>query len=112
MLIFIGFVIAAVLGNLDNLKQYVSIVFFIVLLHNGLALGIGYFWSKKIMKLPTSDARAIAIETGIQNSGLALILIFNFFNGLGGMALIAAWWSICHLLSSMSLAMWWGREDR
>ena len=38
----------------------------------------------------TQDARTISIETGIQNSGLALILIFNFFNGNGGMALIAA----------------------
>ncbi|MGB4958677.1 MAG: bile acid:sodium symporter family protein [Saprospiraceae bacterium] len=106
-LIFIGFVIAAVSGNLDNLYNYVYIVFFIVLVHNGLALVIGYYWSEKILRLTVNDCRAISIETGIQNSGLALILIFNFFDGLGGMALIAAWWSIWHLLSSLALAWWW-----
>jgi BASS family bile acid:Na+ symporter len=57
------------------------------------------------------DRRAIAIETGIQNSGLALVLIFNFFNGLGGMALIASWWSIWHLISALALASYWKVRD-
>ena len=57
--------------------------------------------------LPQADARAISIETGIQNSGLALILIFNFFNGLGGMAMIAAFWGVWHLISAFTVAMWW-----
>jgi BASS family bile acid:Na+ symporter len=109
-LIFIGFVIAAVAGNLDNLRLYLYLVFFIVLIHNSLALFVGYFWSYKVMRLPKNDARTISIETGIQNSGLALILIFNFFDGNGGMALIAAWWSIWHLLSALGLAWWWRRN--
>lgn len=110
LLIFIGFVIAAVAGNLDNLKNYIGLVFFIVLIHNGLALAVGYFFSSALMKLPINDAKAISIETGIQNSGLALILIFNFFDGLGGMALIAAWWSVWHLISSLAIATWWKRR--
>lgn len=109
--VFIGFVIAAVLGNLQNLRLYLYIVFFIVLIHNSLALWMGHFWAKKIMKLPIQDARTISIETGIQNSGLALILIFNFFDGNGGMALIAAWWSIWHLISAMTMAWWWNRAN-
>lgn len=107
LLIFIGFVIAAVAGNLDNLKNYIGLVFFIVLIHNGLALAVGYFFSSTIMKLPSNDAKAISIETGIQNSGLALILIFNFFDGMGGMALIAAWWSVWHLISALIIATYW-----
>ena len=110
LLIFIGFVIFAITGNLENLKKYVGHVFYIVLIHNGLALFMGFFWSKNLMKLPLKDAQAISIETGIQNSGLALILIFNFFGGKGGMALIAAWWSIWHLLSASSLAFFWSRN--
>lgn len=106
-LIFIGFVVAAVAGNINNLGKYLHIVFFIVLIHNGLALFIGYVWPRYIMRLAPSESRTISIETGIQNSGLALILIFNFFDGNGGMALIAAWWSIWHLLSSLTLAVWW-----
>ncbi len=112
LLIFIGFVVAAVAGNLDNLKNYIGLVFFIVLIHNGLALAVGYFFSSSIMKLPSDDAKAISIETGIQNSGLALILIFNFFDGMGGMALIAAWWSVWHLLSSLALATWWKGRNK
>lgn len=112
LLIFIGFVVAAVAGNLDNLKNYIGLVFFIVLIHNGLALAVGYFFSSSIMKLPTDDAKAISIETGIQNSGLALILIFNFFDGMGGMALIAAWWSVWHLISSLALAIWWKGRNK
>ena len=110
LLIFIGFVIVALIGNLENLKSYVGAVFIIVLIHNGIALMIGYYWSRKIMKLPIADSRTISIETGIQNSGLALILIFNFFDGLGGMALIAAWWSIWHLITSLTLALYWKRS--
>jgi BASS family bile acid:Na+ symporter len=112
LLIFIGFVVAAVAGNLDNLKNYIGLVFFIVLIHNGLALAVGYFFSSSIMKLPSDDAKAISIETGIQNSGLALILIFNFFDGMGGMALIAAWWSVWHLLSSLALGTWWKGRNK
>jgi BASS family bile acid:Na+ symporter len=107
--IFIGFVFFAVYGNLDNLVKYLGIVFFIVLIHNGLALFVGYFFSKSLLGLPVNDARAISIETGIQNSGLALILIFNFFNGQGGMALIAAWWSVWHLISAFVLALVWSK---
>jgi len=109
MLIFVGFVVAAVYGNLHNIVRYLHLIFFLVLLHNGLALALGYFWAKGV-KCPEGDARAIAIETGIQNSGLALLLIFNYFGGLGGMALIAAWWGIWHLISAFALAMLWRRK--
>ena len=110
-MIFIGFVIFAVLSNLDNLFNYIHIVFFLVILHNSLALLMGYWWPKSIIGLSTFDSRAISIETGIQNSGLALILIFNFFDGNGGMALIAAWWSIWHLISAGGIALWWRRKE-
>lgn len=106
MLIFLSFVVFAILGNLDNIYQYLHIVFYIVLIHNSLALLMGYFFAKA-NKLEAADARAISIETGIQNSGLGLILIFNFFNGLGGMAMIAAFWGIWHLISAFGLAMFW-----
>jgi BASS family bile acid:Na+ symporter len=49
----------------------------------------------------------LAIETGIQNSGLGLILIFNFFGGLGGMALVAGWWGIWHIVSGLGLSFFW-----
>ena len=107
ILIFLGFVVVATYSNLDVIINHIHLVFIIVLVHNSLALLMGY-WFARANRLPRQDARAISIETGIQNSGLGLILIFNFFNGLGGMAMIAAWWGIWHLISAFGLAMWWG----
>jgi BASS family bile acid:Na+ symporter len=52
--------------------------------------------------LPERDRRAVSIEVGIQNSALGLILIFNFFDGLGGMAIVTAWWGIWHIVSGLT----------
>jgi BASS family bile acid:Na+ symporter len=97
--------VAGVIGNLDNLLQHLPLVFWWVLLHNGLALLIGYIWPAFILRLPTDTSVSISLETGIQNSGLALLLVFAFFKGNGGMALMAAWWSIWHLISALAVAL-------
>jgi len=61
--------------------------------------------------LDPKNCRTIAIETGIQNGGLGLLLIFSFFNGLGGMALLAAFWGIWDVFSGMILAYYWGKKE-
>ncbi len=109
LLIFLGFVLGAIAGNLAEIRDYLHIVFYLVLLHNGLALLGGYF-TGKLSGLDEPECRTISIETGIQNSGLGLALVFNFFQGLGGMALILAWWGIWHLISGFALAWWWRRS--
>ncbi len=109
MTIFLGFVVVATYSNWSNIVSYLHLVFLIVLVHNTIAILTGYNFAK-LNKLSEVDARTVAIETGIQNSGLGLILIFNFFDGLGGMAMIAAWWGIWHLISAFSMAMWWSRK--
>ncbi|MEL6864599.1 MAG: bile acid:sodium symporter family protein [Bacteroidota bacterium] len=109
ILIFLGFVVAASLNNLDNIINYLGVVFSIVMIHNGCSFLMGYHFAR-FNGLPLSDTRAIAIETGIQNSGLALIIIFNFFDGQGGMAMIAAWWGIWHLVVGFFLATLWSKQ--
>lgn len=108
IVIFIGFVIALLSANFDNFKNFVHLVFVIVLLHNALALFTGFSISS-IFKLPRIDKRSITIETGIQNSGLALVLMFNpkIFPPeleLGGMTIIAAWWGVWHIISGFGVA--------
>ena len=110
MLIFLGFVFFAVAGNYDNIKNYLHMVFLIVLLHNGLSLAMGYLFARSF-KLPVKDCKSISIETGIQNSGLGLALVFNFFNGLGGMAMILAWWGVWHLVTGFGLAFYWRLKE-
>lgn len=110
MAIFFGIVFFGIKGNWDNILNYVDDIFFIVLLHNSLAFVLGFSWAK-LMKMSIANIKAITIETGIQNSGLALIIALNFFSDLGGMALVAAWWGIWHLLSGFLVAMWLGRKS-
>ena len=87
--------------------DYVFYVFWIVIIHNLVAFMTG-FSIAKLMGLAKKDVRSITIETGIQNSGLGLLLIFTFFDGLGGMALLAAFWGIWHLVSGLILSGFWG----
>lgn len=75
-----------------------------------LRLGAG-FMTATLAGVSAYDRRAITIETGIQNSGLGLILIFAFFNGLGGMAVVAAFWGIWHAVSGLALASVMARRD-
>ena len=112
IIIFAGFVVIALSNNFSLFLKYVYLIFIIVLLHNGLALFSGYLLSS-LFNLERKTKRAISIETGIQNSGLALVLIFNpkIFPAdlqIGGMAFIAAWWGIWHIISGMSIAYIWG----
>ena len=109
MTIFVSFVLFGIMGNLDNIVNYLGLVFTIVVVHNLSALTIGYFFAKSC-GLKERDRRAVAIETGIQNSGLALIIIFNIFDGIGGMAIIAAFWGIWHLISGFTLALFWEKR--
>jgi len=104
MLIFFGIVFFGIKGNWENILNYVDDIFFIVLFHNSLAFLLGFSWAK-LNKMSIPNIKAITIETGIQNSGLALIIALNFFGDLGGMALVAAWWGIWHLLSGFLVAM-------
>lgn len=106
LIIFAGIVIMAFSANLDLFLSKIYLVLFIVFAHNGIALISGYQMGM-LFKLPEQDRRTLAIETGIQNSGLGLILIFAFFDGLGGMALVAAWWGIWHILSGLSISYYW-----
>ena len=105
--IFVALIFIAFYKNIDIFMEYIIYVFWIVLLHNLVAFFTGFSFAK-IMGLSNVDVRTITIETGIQNSGLGLLLIFTFFNGLGGMALLAAFWGIWHLISGLFLAAIWG----
>ncbi|MBK6622313.1 MAG: hypothetical protein IPG32_16060 [Saprospirales bacterium] len=47
------------------------------MIYNALAMAGGYVLAR-LLRLPETDARAISMETGIHNTGLGLILVFNF----------------------------------
>ncbi|MDP2042077.1 MAG: bile acid:sodium symporter family protein [Algoriphagus sp.] len=106
ILIFAAFVGLAFAGNFNIFIQYIGMIFVWVLAHNFIALSAG-FLTGKLGGLPIADIKTLTIETGIQNSGLGLVLIFTYFEGLGGMAIITALWGIWHLISGMTIASLW-----
>lgn len=113
IILFTAIVCIALYNNYEYFKIAIGYIFIVVLIHNAIAFGSGYFIGA-IAKRPLNDRKTIAIETGIQNSGLALVLIFNpkVFPPemqLGGMAVIAAWWGIWHILAGMLLAGYWSK---
>lgn len=110
LVFFICLVFIALYNNRVIFMDYVFYVFWIVLIHNLVAFSTGYSLGR-VFKLPEDNLRSITIETGIQNSGLGLLLIFTFFDGLGGMALLAAFWGIWHIVSGLILAAFWNRKS-
>lgn len=109
ILIFLGFVAIAFSNNYTLFLEYIRAVIFLVFLHNALAYLLGYNLAR-FSGLSPRDRRTLAIETGIQNSGLGLVVIFAFFEGLGGMALLTAWWGIWHIITGLGVAFFWSRR--
>ncbi len=106
--IFILFVIAAFLKNKDNFIQHAHLVAVLVVLHNATAFLTGYF-TGRVGRIGEAASRSLCIETGIQNSGLGLVICFNFFPEIGEMALLCASWGIWHIISGLTLASIWGK---
>jgi len=103
LVFFMVIVMGALAANWAIFIQVIGVVMLIVLLHNALALNLGY-WSGRVAGLAERDCRAVCIEVGIQNSALGLVLVFNFFGGLGGMAILVAWWGIWHIIAGLITA--------
>jgi BASS family bile acid:Na+ symporter len=121
IIVFIAMVIIIFTGNLDVFMKVIEYIFLVVLIHNLLALGIG-FGTSTLLKLPYKDRRTLTIETGIQNSGLGLVLLLNpnifpdtgAWANNGGMLVITAWWGVWHIISGLTLAglwRWRGRKE-
>ena len=111
ILVFTAMILVIFVANLDQFVRYIEFIFLIVMLHNALALSQGYYLGKWL-GLSHRDRKTIAIETGIQNSGLALALlldpeIFPVDVALGGMVFIAAWWGVWHIISGLTIAGFW-----
>ena len=101
-------IIAIIVGmNRKNISDIGALLFAVIILHNALGLAAGY-WLCRLLKFAESDARAIAIEVGMQNSGLSVALAIKFFGQAA--ALPGALFSIWHNLSGSLLAAFWSKN--
>ena len=111
IVVFFGMVIIAFAQNFQIFIDNIIYIFFIVLIHNACALGLGY-GGGTLFKRPAIDRRSLTIEVGIQNSGLGLVLLFNpvifppeiWHHQYGGMLLVTAWWGVWHIVSGLTVA--------
>lgn len=115
---FIAMVLIAFGSNFGVFIKCIKYIFLVVLVHNLLALGIG-FGTSTLLKTGYKDRRTITIETGIQNSGLGLALLLNphifdpeIWSHNGGMLVITAWWGVWHIISGLTLAGLWRANGR
>jgi len=109
--VLLSFIGGAFYNNLDIFMEHIHYVFVIVIAHNSVLLLVGFFFAK-LNKLTYLDQKTLSIETGIQNSGLGLLLVFSFFDGLGGMALLVAFWAIWDILSGLLIAFFWSDKKK
>lgn len=107
MLILLGFIVGSFVPYKDLFLQVIGDIFGLVFIMNLIALLAGFGYAK--LFYPTRDAKTISIETGIQNSGLGLVLVLKFFDGNGEMAVIAAWWGIWHIISGFIISFIYAR---
>ena len=104
----IAMIVAIVVGgSADQIASAGLLVFIAVVLHNGFGYLLGYLAAMAV-RLNQRERRAIAIEVGMQNSGLAASLATAHFSPLA--ALPAAVFSVWHNLSGALFAMIMGRR--
>ena len=115
IIFFIAMVVLSFAGNIDAFLKCIKYIFFVVPIHNFLALCIG-FGTGSLFKVPRKDRRTLTIETGIQNSGLGLVLLlgttlFANFPPHGGLLVITAWWGVWHIVSGLTVSTIFNRHD-
>lgn len=109
ILFFVVLIFGALLVNFQTFIDYIGTFAFVVFLQNSLALALGY-WGARGAGMSHYDSKTVSLEVGIQNSGLGLILFFQYFEHLGGMGIIVAWWGMWHMISGLTLALYWQRK--
>ena len=110
LLALLAFIVLGLVKERHLLTPQILPQLLIVVLHNGAGLLLGYL-AARTFRVSEGDRRAIMIEGGMQNAGLALGIIALQFNADLGMVIIASLWGMWHIVSGMTLATLWRRKD-
>tara|TARA_B100000073_G_C23382618_1_gene431723 strand:- start:161 stop:589 length:429 start_codon:yes stop_codon:yes gene_type:complete len=103
--IFIALIIGIIFSiNIDQIKELSLKLFICILFHNLLGLLMGYLFAT-FFRFPIKERRTIAIEVGMQNSGLGMALSIIHFDKL--VALPSALFSLWHNISAVGLVYLW-----
>ncbi|MET0673448.1 MAG: bile acid:sodium symporter family protein [Microbacterium pygmaeum] len=111
LLALVGFIVAALAGNWAYFVAFLGVILVVVAIHDAVALAIGY-GTAVAGGLGTRERKAMTFEVGIRNAGLGLGLVFTFFGGLGGMAIVAGWWGIWDIIAGLIVASLWAMRTK
>jgi len=110
VLAILAIIAAVVAASQPRIASVGPIVFLGVVLHNGLGL-LGGYWGGRLLRFNESICRTLALEVGMQNSGLAAALATTYFSPLA--ALPGAIFSVWHNISGSLIAGFWaGRPPK
>ena len=107
-------VMTVVSHNAEKILSTGALVFLVVILHNLLGYGCGFALGK-LLRLPAAKTKALSVEIGMQNSGLATSLAANAFPNLAMATVPGAIFSVWHNISGSILAniyQRWETEDK
>jgi len=104
IIFIVGVIVAANAASIAKVGPAVAVI---VMLHNVAGLALGYS-AARLSGMDVKKARAVSIEVGMQNSGLAVALANIHFTPLT--ALPAAIFSVWHNISGSAIAWWWRRH--
>ncbi len=93
--------------NRENFLDMVATVGLAVVLHNTLAFALGYF-TPKLLGVPETQSRTIAIEVAVQNTTLGMTLALTFFDGT--VAMPAAIFSLWMYIAGLTMAYIWSKN--
>lgn len=102
--IFFGFILVSIYSNFEVLKAYILDILWIVIGHNITIFILSFLFTFFILKLKYPEMAAITIETSMQNTGLAFVVIFGFMDANAGMLLIAALWGVWHMIAGLGVS--------
>ena len=105
----VAIVAAIIAGSKAAILQSGALILAVVILHNGLGYLFG-FWASRLFQLPYADSKAVAIEVGMQNSGLGVALAALHFAASPVTAVPSAIFSLWHNISGPALATYWASK--
>ncbi|WP_119067337.1 bile acid:sodium symporter family protein [Rubrobacter indicoceani] len=110
-LVSVSFIVIIVMGvvaaSSENILTVGPLVLLLVVIHNTFGLALGYFLAR-LAGVGVAQRRAVSVEVGMQNSGLAAALATTYFGGVA--ALPGAIFSVWHNISGPLLATYWSRR--
>nr|WP_174507140.1 bile acid:sodium symporter family protein [Acinetobacter sp. Marseille-Q1620] len=102
-------VAAIIAASKASIMQSGLLILGVVILHNGLGFLLG-FWASRFFNLSYFDSKAVAIEVGMQNSGLGVTLAAIHFAASPVTAVPSAIFSLWHNISGPALATYWAAK--